>query len=348
MLRCPLPGKFQTRYVKALVLNRRPRQGAQTWKIQMNTHDSTFASANSAAPADDLIKDASTATFQADVIDQSANVPVLVDFWAPWCGPCRQLGPALEKIVTQAGGKVRLVKVNIDENQALASQMGVRSIPAVFAFSGGQPVDGFMGALPESEISAFVQKVLGATSQGAEQGDMNAQITQALETAALAQKAGDPEQAINIYGLILQQMPEHAQALIGLSQAFISSGTIEQARQTLDLVPQGERSSEEFAAAARALALADEAEDLSDTAVLEARLDTDPDDHQARMDLAILLNLSGSREDAGLALLEIVRRDREWSEDGARAKLLEFFEAWGSTDPATIAGRKQLSRLLFS
>ncbi len=314
----------------------------------MNTHDSTFASANSMQPSGNLIKDASAVTFKADVIDQSASVPVLVDFWAPWCGPCRQLGPALEKVVTEAGGKVKLVKVNIDENQALAGQMGVRSIPAVFAFAGGQPVDGFMGALPESEISAFVQKILATTSQDSDQGDMNAQISKALDTAAEAVKAGDPEQAINIYGIVLQQMPEHAQALIGLSQAFILSGTIEQARQTLQLVPESERASDEFVAASRALELADQAEELSDSAVLEARLDADPDDHQARMDLAMLLNLSGNRETAAAALLEIVRRDREWNDDSARARLLEFFEAWGPTDPATIGGRKQLSRLLFS
>ena len=314
----------------------------------MNTHDSTLASDNSTQPPPGPIRDSSAATFKADVIDQSASVPVLVDFWAPWCGPCRQLGPALEKVVTEAGGKVKLVKVNIDENQALAGQMGVRSIPAVFAFAGGQPVDGFMGALPESEISAFVQKILAATSQGAEQGDMNAQISKALDTAAEAVKAGDLEQAINIYGIVLQQMPEHAEALVGLSQAFMLSGTIEQARQTLQLVPENQRSSSEYLAACRALELADAAGELSGKAALEARLEANPDDHQARMDLAMLLNQAGNREAAGEALLEIIRRDREWNDDSAKIRLLEFFEAWGPADPATVRSRKQLSKLLFS
>ncbi len=294
----------------------------------------------------DLIKDSSVAGFQADVIDQSSSVPVLVDFWAPWCGPCRQLGPALEKIVTEAGGKVKLVKINIDENQALAGQMGVRSIPAVFAFSGGKPVDGFMGALPESDIRAFVEKVLTAAPGG--DGDMIAQIEQALEAADQAMAANQPEQAINIYGIILQQMPEHGAALIGLSRAFIASGTLEQAIQTLELVPEEDKSGEPYAAAHAALKLAEQAGELGEADELRDRLDQDADDHQARMDLAILHNAAGQREDAAAALLEIIKRDREWSEDGGRKKLLEFFEAWGAGDPAAVAGRKKLSRLLFS
>jgi putative thioredoxin len=303
---------------------------------------------SAAAPGDhaDLIKDSSVAGFQADVIDQSVSVPVLVDFWAPWCGPCRQLGPALEKIVTEAGGKVKLVKVNIDENQALAGQMGVRSIPAVFAFSGGQPVDGFMGALPESDIRAFVEKILAAAPAG--DGDMNAQIEQALAAANQAMAANQPEQAINIYGIILQQMPEHAAALIGLARAFIASGTLEQALQTLELVPEEEKSGEAYAAAQAALKLAEQAGELGEVDELRTRLEGDANDHQARMDLAILHNAAGKREEAASALLEIVKRDREWNEDGGRKKLLEFFEAWGASDPAAIAGRKKLSRLLFS
>jgi len=314
----------------------------------MNTIDAAFSQQPNANTTNDLIKNASTSSFQADVIDQSNQVPVLVDFWAPWCGPCRQLGPSLEKLVSEAGGKVRLVKINIDENQELASQMGVRSIPAVFAFSGGQPVDGFMGALPESEINAFVQKILSAAPANQVDNDMNAQVSQALLSATEALEAGQPEQAINIFELILQQFPENSEALIGLGRAFVMSGTLEQARQTLDLVPQDARTSNAYLAVIRSLALAEEATELNGGDDLQARLNANPDDHQARMDLAISLNANGQREQAGNALIEIINRDREWSEGAARTKLLEFFEARGVADPATISCRKSLSRLLFS
>jgi len=302
---------------------------------------------NSAQPASPY-KDASSATFQADVIDMSANGPVLVDFWAPWCAPCRQLGPVLEKMVGETAGRVKLVKVNIDENQSLAGQMGVRSIPAVFAFSGGKPIDGFMGALPESEVRAFVKKLLeGAPDAGAE-GDMNAEIEKVLDAAERALALDDMPQAIELYGMVLNQMPQHARALLGLVNAFIKSGTLEQAKQTLELVPEADRKTKAYLAAKSGIMLAEEAGDLDDAEEIKARLAANPDDHQARMDLAIQLNAAGNRDEAVNALIEIIKRDREWNEDGGRTKLLELFEAWGGGDPASVAGRKALSRVLFS
>ncbi|MCF6325838.1 MAG: thioredoxin [Devosiaceae bacterium] len=330
----------------------------------MNDLSSTSISPGaSAAPKTlagaDLISDSSTADFQNDVISPSAKVPVLVDFWAPWCGPCQQLGPALEKIVTQAGGQVRLVKINIDENPELASKMGVRSIPAVFSFFGGQPVDGFMGALPESEIKNFIGKQLqlaagaGNNGQDIPQDDMNAQIEQALLTAQKALDEDDVQQALQIYGLILEQLPQDVRALTGLTQTFIKSGAIDQAKQTLDLVQDADKDNPAYIAANTSLNLALEAIEqqemgLGETGDIQTRIEADPNDHQARMDMAIMYNASGNKQKATQALIEIIRRDRNWNDDGARTKLLEFFEAWGPGSPESIAGRKLLSRTLFS
>ncbi len=309
----------------------------------------------------DLISNGSTASFPDDVLSPSQNLPVLVDFWAPWCGPCQQLGPALEKIVTQAEGRIKLVKINIDENPELASKMGVRSIPAVFSFFGGQPVDGFMGALPESEIKGFIRKQiqLAANSKTSQndpdslQKDMNAQIDQALITAQKALEDNDIQQALHIYGLILEQLPHDVRALSGLTKAFVLSGALDQAKQTLDLVQENDMKEQSYIAANTALKLAMEAMEkkemgLSETGDIKARIESNPNDHQARMDMAIMYNASGNRQKATQALIEIIRRDRSWNNDGARTKLLEFFEAWGQGSPESIAGRKLLSRTLFS
>lgn len=302
------------------------------------------------APSADLIKESSTATFQQDVIDASATTPVLVDFWAPWCGPCRQLGPAIEKIVTEFGGKLKLVKINIDENQALAGQMNVQSIPAVFAFSGGQPVDGFMGALPESEIRAFAQKVIdtAAKAGGSAADDMATQIDDALKAATNAIEAQDYTSAEQIYSMVLQHMPDNVSALIGLAQTSIKTGDTDRAAASLDMVPEDRQKLPEYLSARAALDLKKEAAALGSTAELEARLAKAPDDHQARLDLALALNADGQKLEAAETLVALMRKDREWNEDGARKKLLELFEAWGAADPATIKGRRLLSAALFA
>lgn len=298
----------------------------------------------------ELVRDSSTADFKTDVIDASMTTPVLVDFWAPWCGPCKQLGPMIEKVVTEFGGKLKLVKINIDENQALAGQMGVQSIPAVFAFAGGKPLDGFMGALPESEIRQFAQKVLDAApGNGASAPDDNAaQIEAALQAANNAMEANDPTSAEQIYQMVLQHVPDHVGALIGLSKACLLSGETERAAASLDLVPEAEHSLPDYISARAAIDLKLEAAALGSVADLQAQLQSNDDDHQIRFDLALALNADGQLLEAAAELVTIMRRDREWNDDGARKKLLELFEAWGATDPATVKGRRLLSAALFS
>jgi putative thioredoxin len=301
------------------------------------------ADTDTAAPTDapgDLVKDTTTAGFAADVIQESRRQPVLVDFWAPWCGPCRQLTPLLEKAVRAAGGRVKLVKMNIDEHPAIAGQLGVQSIPAVFAFKDGQPVDGFMGAIPESQISEFIRKLGG--------GDARQQIADALAAAAEASEAGDSSMAANIYGSILQQAPDTVEAIAGLAEILFDAGDAAQAEAVLATVPEAKKDAAPIAAIRARMALAAQAASLGDPAELERRLAQNPKDHEARFDLAMIQNAAGERGKAADSLLEIVKADRGWRDDGARAQLLQFFEAWGAGDEATLAARRKLSSLLFS
>ncbi|WP_306118984.1 MULTISPECIES: thioredoxin [unclassified Roseitalea] len=299
--------------------------------------------AGGAAASGPLIKDTTTADFQADVIEQSRSQPVLIDFWAPWCGPCKQLTPALEAAVTKAGGKVKLVKMNIDEHPAIAGQMGIQSIPAVLAFVDGQPVDGFMGALPESQVTAFIEKLIKMSGGGAQ----GAAVAEALEQAGQAAAQGDLNGAAQIYAMVLQQDPENAAAYGAMAGLMADHGQAERARDMLDQAPESIRGAPELAAVRTKLELAEKVEKIGDPAALEARLAADPGDHEARFDLAQILNARGEREAAADQLLAIMKADRQWRDDGARAELLKFFEAWGQTDPATVKARRKLSSLLF-
>ena len=295
-----------------------------------------------ASPVEGLIKDTTTAKFTDDVIKESRNQPVLVDFWAPWCGPCKQLTPILEKVVKAARGKVKLVKMNIDEHPSIAGQLGVQSIPAVFAFVGGRPIDGFMGALPESELKAFIDRLV--QSAGGEEGDP---IADALAQAGEMIAAGDAPNAAQLYGAILQHEPGHATATAGLAECYMLLGDQARAEELLDSLPADKASDPAVSALRTRMKLAEEIAKLGDPASLEQRLAADPDDHRARFDLALIAQAKGDRAAAADHLLEIVRRDREFEDDGARRKLLEFFEVWGPTDPATKDARRKLSALLF-
>ena len=297
------------------------------------------ASPNATSAGGDII-DVTTATFMADVIEESKTRPVIVDFWAPWCGPCRQLTPAIEAVTRKAKGKVRLAKMNIDDHPEVAGQLGVQSIPAVFAFVGGRPADGFMGAQPESQVQAFVDRLIGP--QGPSESD------QMLEAADAALAAGDLQRAAGLFAAVLQAEPDSAVAMAGMLKVYVAAGELETARQAAASLTDELRANPAIQAAITALELAEKAAALGNPAELEARLAADPDDHQARFDLALIHNASGRREAAAMALVEIVKRDRSWNEEAARKELLNLFEAWGASDPASIAGRRQLSRVLFS
>ena len=299
------------------------------------------APANGAAPAADLIKDTTTAAFPADVIQESRNQPVLVDFWAPWCGPCKQLTPVIERVVQAAGGRVKLVKMNIDDHPAIAGQLGIQSIPAVIAFKNGQPVDGFMGAVPESQIRDFIDKIAGKDGG-------QPQVAEALAAATEARDAGDLQTAAQIYDAVLEQAPDNIDAIAALADILFEAGDIEGANEVLARAPDDKKSTPALVSVRAKMALAEEAAALGDSAELEHKLAQNPGDHQARFDLAMIQNAKGQRTEAADNLLAIVKADRTWNDDGARAQLLKLFEAWGFTDEVTLATRRKLSSLLFS
>ena len=293
--------------------------------------------------APDLIKETTTQTFVKDVIEESKRQPVLIDFWAPWCGPCRQLTPIIEKAVRAAGGKVKLVKMNIDEHPAIPGQMGIQSIPAVIAFVNGQPADGFMGAVPESQVTAFINKLTAGMPNA---GEPN--IAEILGEADAVLAGGDPAGAAQIYAEVLAVDATNIPALAGLAKCYVATGAIEQAKQTLALVPEAKRNDAAVKAVQASLDLAEQAQAVGPVAELEQKVAANPLDHQARFDLATALNASGNRVEATQHLLEIVKRDRKWNDDAARKQLVQFFEAWGGADEATVEGRRRLSTILFS
>jgi len=296
------------------------------------------------APPADLVKDSDTAHFMADVIEASQTMPVVVDFWAPWCGPCKQLTPTIEKVIKGTRGAVKLVKINVDENQELAAQLRIQSIPTVFAFAAGRPVDGFAGALPESQVKAFVDRLL-ATAGGAAQ---ESPIADALNQAKALFEAGDAKRAAALYGQVLAAEPENAAAIAGLARAQVANGELDKARETLAKVPEAGKNDAEVAAAKAALDLAEKSKGAGNLSELEARLAADPNDLQARFDRALALYGMGRREEAIDELLAILKKNREWNDQAARKQLVQFFEAQGPKDPLTLSGRRKLSSILFS
>jgi putative thioredoxin len=294
--------------------------------------------------ASDIVKDTTTSNFMKDVIEASRTVLVLVDFWANWCGPCKQLGPVLEKVVKSYGGTVRLVKLDTDAHPSIAAQLRVQSLPTVYAFRDGRPLDGFVGVQPESMLRQFIDRLLG----DGEGGEAAPGLEDILAAAAEALDAGDLQGAADAYSAVLQEDQGNADALAGLARCYLKSGDNERAKQMLALVPPEKETNAAVLAVKAALDLSSKAAGSGETAALEERIAKDPADHQARYDLAVALAASGDKGEALEHLLTIVRRNRTWNDEAARKQLLQLFEVWGPKDDYTIEGRKRLSSILFA